>query len=87
MDRKLIKVIDLGTMEYGECLELQRKLRDMRIEGEIGDTLLLVEHTPVLTMGRRGQDGNVVVSEEFLKEKGFLDRADIVPHEAAKIYY
>ncbi len=68
--KKSVKVIDLGTMEYGKCLELQRKLRDMRIADEIGDTLLLVEHTPVLTMGRRGQNDNVVVSEEFLKENG-----------------
>ncbi len=68
--KKSIKVIDLGTMEYGKCLELQRKLRDQRIADEIGDTLLLVEHTPVLTMGRRGQNDNVVVSEEFLKENG-----------------
>jgi len=68
--KKSVKVIDLGTMEYSECLELQRKLRDQRIADEIGDTLLLVEHTPVLTMGRRGQNDNVVVSEEFLKENG-----------------
>lgn len=67
---KKIQVVDLGTMEYGECLELQRDLRDKRIAGEIKDTLLLVEHTPVLTMGRRGQNDNVVVSEEFLKENG-----------------
>lgn len=70
MNKKKVQVVDLGTMEYGKCLELQRKLRDMRIADEIGDTLLLVEHTPVLTMGRRGQNDNVVVSEEFLKEKG-----------------
>jgi len=68
--KKSVKVIDLGTMEYGKCLELQRKLRDRRIADEIGDMLLLVEHKPVLTMGRRGQNDNVVVSEEFLKEKG-----------------
>ena len=68
--KRNVKVIDLGTMEYSECLELQRKLRDQRIADEIGDTLLLVEHTPVLTMGRRGQNDNVVVSEEFLKENG-----------------
>ena len=68
--KKSVKVIDLGTMEYGKCLELQRRLRDQRIADEIGDTLLLVEHTPVLTMGRRGQNDNVVASEEFLNENG-----------------
>ncbi len=75
--KKHVKVIDLGTMEYGKCLELQRKLRDLRIADEIGDTLLLVEHTPVLTMGRRGQNDNVVVSEEFLKENGIREYAAI----------
>ena len=68
MNRKKVKVIDLGKMEYGKCLLLQRTLRDKRIAGEIGDVLLLVEHTPVLTMGRRGQNDNVVVSEDFLRE-------------------
>ncbi len=68
--KKLIKVIDLGTMKYETTLELQRVLRDKRISGEIEDTLLLVEHFPVLTMGRRGQNDNVVVSGEFLQEKG-----------------
>ena len=68
--KKSVKVIDLGTMEYGKCLELQRELRDSRIAGEISDTLLIVEHTPVLTMGRRGQNDNVVVSEDFLNENG-----------------
>ena len=66
----MVQVVDLGKMEYGAVLELQRKTRDMRITGQCGDILYLVEHTPVLTMGRRGQNDNVVVSEEFLKENG-----------------
>ncbi|MBN1624024.1 MAG: lipoyl(octanoyl) transferase LipB [Clostridia bacterium] len=70
MDKKYVKVIDLGKMEYGQALDIQRNARDRRIAGECGDILFLVEHTPVLTMGRRGQDDNVVVSEEFLKENG-----------------
>lgn len=68
--KNFAKVVDLGKMEYGQALEIQRKTRDRRIAGECGDILFLVEHTPVLTMGRRGQDDNVVVSEEFLKENG-----------------
>ncbi len=68
MNNIKVKVVDLGTMEYSKCLELQRRLRDKRIAGEISDTLLLVEHTPVLTMGRRGQNDNVVASDGFLKE-------------------
>jgi lipoate-protein ligase B len=41
-------------MEYGACLELQRRLRDERARGEGEDTLILVEHPPVATLGRRG---------------------------------
>ncbi len=41
-------------MEYGECLALQHRLRDERIRGEGEDTLLMVEHPPVATLGRRG---------------------------------
>jgi lipoyl(octanoyl) transferase len=70
MNKNRVKVIDLGKMEYGKALDIQRKTRDMRIAGETGDILFLVEHTPVLTMGRRGQNDNVVVSEDFLKKRG-----------------
>lgn len=50
-----MRVLDLGRMEYGACLQLQHKLRDERIRGEGEDTLLLVEHPPVATLGRRGE--------------------------------
>jgi lipoate-protein ligase B len=46
-------------MEYGACLELQRRLRDERIAGRGEDTLLLVEHPPVATLGRRGAPADV----------------------------
>ena len=46
-------------MEYGACLELQRRLRDERIAGRGEDTLLLVEHPPVATLGRRGVPSEV----------------------------
>ncbi len=46
-------------MEYGACLEIQRKLRDERIRGEGEDTLILVEHDPVATLGRRGEPQEV----------------------------
>ncbi|MEK6976367.1 MAG: lipoyl(octanoyl) transferase LipB [Candidatus Thermoplasmatota archaeon] len=54
-----MKVRDLGVMEYGECLALQRRLRDERIAGRGEDTLLLVEHPPVATLGRRGLPSEV----------------------------
>lgn len=46
-------------MEYGECLALQHALRDARQRGEGEDTILLVEHPPVATLGRRGVPADV----------------------------
>ncbi|MES2154778.1 MAG: lipoyl(octanoyl) transferase LipB [bacterium] len=54
-----MKVLDLGRMEYGECLALQHRLRDERIAGRGEDTILVVEHPPVATLGRRGQPSEV----------------------------
>lgn len=54
-----MKVVDLGVMEYGECLALQHRLRDERIAGRGEDTVLLVEHPPVATLGRRGAASDV----------------------------
>ena len=50
---------DLGVMEYGQCLRLQHELRDARQRGEGEDTLLMVEHPPVATLGRRGTPDEV----------------------------
>ncbi|MEA3144077.1 MAG: lipoyl(octanoyl) transferase [Thermoplasmata archaeon] len=54
-----MRVLDLGRMEYGECLQLQHRLRDERQRGEGEDTLLMVEHPPVATLGRRGSPDEV----------------------------
>lgn len=54
-----MQVRDLGRMEYGECLALQRHLRDERIAGRGQDAILLVEHPAVATLGRRGQASDV----------------------------
>ncbi len=47
-------VIDLGRIDYGECLEIQRKLATSRAAGTVPDLLLLCEHPPVVTIGRGG---------------------------------
>lgn len=52
-------MIDLGRMEYGAALAEQYRLRDLRIAGRGEDTLLLVEHPPVATLGRRGEQSEV----------------------------
>ncbi|MFQ5986193.1 MAG: lipoyl(octanoyl) transferase LipB [Thermoplasmata archaeon] len=51
---ELCAVLDLGPRDYGETWELQKRLVAERLNGYISDTLLLVEHPPVYTVGRRG---------------------------------
>lgn len=52
-------LVDLGRMEYGEALHLQRELAQMRAKGEIPDTLILVEHEHVITLGRKTSPSNL----------------------------
>ncbi len=69
-EEKEIKVVDLGLIDYDEALAIQEKLLKLRQEDHIGDTLLILEHEPVITIGKRGNQGHILVSEEFLKERG-----------------
>lgn len=66
----MLRVCDLGTRPYGEVLALQESLREARVRGEIADTLLLVEHPPVVTRGRRSTSDELVMGEEFLVAQG-----------------
>lgn len=66
-----LTVILLGTMPYGEALDLQRAVANARISGQIGDdVLLLVEHPPVVTTGRGTKPGHLVASEAQLRARG-----------------
>jgi lipoyl(octanoyl) transferase len=67
---KKIRIAKLGRVDYQESLELQEKLMKEIQSGEGEDILLLVEHPPVLTLGRSGKYNNVIVSEEVLKSQG-----------------
>jgi lipoate-protein ligase B len=62
--------LPLGFADYGEVHCLQRQLHARRLRGEIPDTVLTVEHPPVITIGRRGSVENVLVSSEALKAEG-----------------
>jgi lipoate-protein ligase B len=64
-------VANLGAVPYEEALELQRELAKERISGAIPqDLLLLLEHPPVVTMGRSAKSRNLVASKEFLESRG-----------------
>jgi lipoyl(octanoyl) transferase len=60
----------LGRISYGEAHELQKRLLDQRIAGEVCDTLLLLEHEPVITLGRGAKEANIVVPREHLAQLG-----------------
>ena len=51
-------LLDFGRMEYSTALELQRELASKRARGEIPDTLVLVEHDHVITLGRKTTPAN-----------------------------
>jgi lipoyl(octanoyl) transferase len=66
----LISVVQLGTVDYATGLRLQRQLVDLRKEEKIDDVLLLLEHSPVITLGRNATATNVVASPELLTQRG-----------------
>jgi len=64
-------VVRLGRMDYADALELQRAAARARITGAIPqDLLLLVEHEPVVTMGRTAKQHNLTASAELLAARG-----------------
>jgi len=66
----MISVLQLGTIDYATGLRLQQRLVELRKNNEIGDVLLLLEHTPVITLGRNAKSKNIVASPELLAKRG-----------------
>jgi lipoyl(octanoyl) transferase len=66
----MISVVQLGTIDYATGLRLQQQLVALRKEEKIGDVLLLLEHKPVITLGRNAKEQNVVASRELLTKRG-----------------
>ncbi|MFQ5861423.1 MAG: lipoyl(octanoyl) transferase LipB, partial [Dehalococcoidia bacterium] len=62
--------IELGLVEYGEAWEFQRALAEQVHQGQQPDTLLLLEHPHVYTIGRRGQREEVLLDDEALAQRG-----------------
>src|SRR5918993_5161248 len=64
-------VSDLHTMPYADALVLQRAVARARISGEVPqDVLLLVEHPPVVTLGRSSKERHLMASPELLAARG-----------------
>jgi lipoyl(octanoyl) transferase len=66
----MISIVQLGTVDYGTGLRLQQQLVALRKEEKIGDVLLLLEHKPVITLGRNAKAANVIASPELLAQRG-----------------
>jgi lipoate-protein ligase B len=69
-----LAIRDLGLAEYRPVLELQQQLQEQRRAGTIGDTVLIVEHPPVITLGARRSANKLLLAAEKLAER----RIDVV---------
>jgi lipoyl(octanoyl) transferase len=65
-----LRVCHLGVVDYRAALELQLRLREARQADELPDTLLLLEHPPVYTRGRRSEPGELPMGEEWYRMQG-----------------
>jgi lipoyl(octanoyl) transferase len=66
----MIHYLYLGRVDYAEALRLQEELVVLRQQSRIGNVLLLLEHPPVLTLGRNAQRANILASDELLAQRG-----------------
>ncbi len=65
-----LDIYELGTVPYEKALEYQENLLARRIAEEIRDSLILLEHPPTITTGRKGNTEHLLVREEYLKKHG-----------------
>lgn len=65
-----LDILDLGYCDYKKALEVQYDILEKVQNGSCNDTLILVEHPPVITLGKNATESNVLFSESDLKEKG-----------------
>jgi lipoyl(octanoyl) transferase len=77
-------VCRLGTVPYRDAVDIQSRIREQRQADVAPDTLLLLEHPPVYTRGRRADDGELVLGEDFYRARGI----EIVPTDrGGKVTY
>jgi lipoyl(octanoyl) transferase len=66
----MIQYLYLGRVPYGDGLRLQAEIVELRLAGRVDNVLLLLEHPPVLTLGRNASRANVLASDELLARRG-----------------
>ena len=73
-----LKIIDWGLLDYATALSRQKELVEKRLNGQAGDCLILVEHPPVVTVGKSGSHEDLLLTEDQLRAKEidlfFVDR-------------
>ena len=65
----MISVLNLGRCDYATALRLQETLVELRKQNRVGNVLLFVEHTPVITLGRNARETNIVASRDVLASR------------------
>lgn len=87
----LLYTLDLGLTAYDTAWEIQKRAAALRISGELDqDLLILVEHPPVVTLGRSSKPGHLLVSAERLEAQGISVRevergGDVTVHEPGQL--
>jgi len=66
----MIQYLYLGRVGYDEGLRIQAEIAELRYQGRVENVLLLLEHPPVLTLGRNANRANVLASDELLTRRG-----------------
>jgi lipoyl(octanoyl) transferase len=65
-----INLLTLGRVSYTEALAIQQQVISARKQNLVSDTLLLLEHPPVLTLGRNARRSNILASDDLLAQRG-----------------
>lgn len=65
-----LNVLSIGRCEYEKALDIQYDVLKKRQEGDIEDTLILVEHPPVITLGRHAEESHILASEKYFNKNG-----------------
>jgi lipoate-protein ligase B len=70
LKNQMLNIIDCGIADFSEILNKQKELCEKRKLGEVGNTVLIVEHKPVITLGARKTANRLVVDKQELVSKG-----------------
>lgn len=84
------QIRNLGLVDYQDALRLQRELIQARLKDELPDTLLLLEHPAVITIGKSGSEENLLIDKEALYQEGvslfYTDRGgDVTAHNPGQL--